>query len=243
MDLSIILPTYNEAGNIIALINEVISVFEKEKIKGEIIVVDDDSPDGTASIVKQEYQPRKVTPCEAGDVKVIVRKKDRGLAKSILTGINKAREEIILVMDTDFNHDPKEIPQMVRRLEVSDFVIGSRYIKGGGMENRLRYWLSCLFNIYVRMILGVPVHDNLSGFFAMRRKDLQGLPLEDIFYGFGEYFMRLIYHADKLKYKISEVPVFYKNRRSGESKSRFFHMFLTYTFSAIKLKIPYFNIT
>lgn len=241
MDLSIILPTYNEAGNIVALIKEIKNTLKIAKIKGEIIVVDDDSPDGTARKVKQKYQPRKVTPCEAGDVKVIVRKKDRGLAKSILTGINKARGEIILVMDTDFNHDPKEIPQMVRRLEVSDLVIGSRYIKGGGMENRLRYWLSCLFNIYVRVILGVPVHDNLSGFFAMRRKDLQGLPLQEIFTGFGEYFMRLIYHAYRRNYRTSEVPVYYKNRVFGESKSHFLQMFISYSLVALRLRFisPY----
>ncbi len=212
------------------MIEEITGILAKAKIKGEIIVVDDDSPDGTAELV----QPRKVSPCK---VKVIIRKKDRGLAKSILEGIRRSSGEIVVVMDTDFNHDPKEIPKLVAELNRSDLVIGSRYIKGGGMENKLRYWLSFLFNIYVRVILGVSIRDNLSGYFAARRAVLQGLPLEEIFNGFGEYFMRLVYYTHRKNYKILESPVFYKNRRCGESKSRFFRMFLRYTSSALSLKM------
>ncbi len=228
MKLSVILPTYNEAGNIIALIKEIASVLKTAKLKGEIIVVDDDSPDGTAKLVVQNYHQAKV--------EVIVRKKDRGLAKSILEGIRKSSGQIVVVMDTDFNHDPKEIPKLVEELNHSDLVIGSRYIKGGGMENRLRYWLSYLFNIYIRILLGSPVHDNLSGYFAAKRLAMLRLPLEGIFYGFGDYFIRLIHHFHMNKARITEVPVYYKNRSYGASKSRFLKLFLSYTYYTLKLR-------
>ena len=226
MKLSVILPTYNEAGNIIALIKEIASVLKTAKLKGEIIVVDDDSSDGTAKLVVQNYHK----------VEVIVRKKDRGLAKSILEGIRKSSGNIVLVMDTDFNHDPKEIPKLVAELNHSDLVIGSRYIKGGGMENRLRYILSYLFNIYIRILLGSPVHDNLSGYFAAKRLAMLRLPQERIFYGFGDYFIRLIYYYHMNKARITEVPVYYKNRSYGVSKSRFLRLFMSYTYYTLKLR-------
>lgn len=230
MKLSVILPTYNEAGNIIGLIKEITNVLDRAKIRGEIIVVDDDSSDGTAKLVRQFCKAR---PCEA---KLIIRKSDRGLAKSILEGIRKSSGEIVVVMDTDFNHDPKEIPSMLEKLREAGLVIGSRYIKGGGMENTLRYWLSYLFNIYIRILLGSPVHDNLSGYFAAERKDLTKLPTEKIFYGFGDYFIRLIHHYQKNGARISEIPVYYKNRSYGVSKSKFFRLFLSYTYHTLKLK-------
>ena len=226
MKLSVILPTYNEAGNIIALIKEIASVLKTAKLKGEIIVVDDDSSDGTAKLVVQNYHK----------VEVIVRKKDRGLAKSILEGIRKSSGNIVLVMDTDFNHDPKEIPKLVAELNHSDLVIGSRYIKGGGMENRVRYWLSYLFNIYIRILLGSPAHDNLSGYFAAKRLAMLRLPQERIFYGFGDYFIRLIYYYHMNKARITEVPVYYKNRSYGASKSRFLRLFMSYTYYTLKLR-------
>lgn len=241
LELSVILPTYNEAGNIIPLVLQIKEILKKAKIKGEIVIVDDESPDGTAKLVRDTFG-------DTDEVRIFVRKKEKGLASAVFYGIKKSFGGKILVMDTDFNHDPKIIPEMMSVLENADLVIGCRYIKGGGMENRWRYWLSYLYNIYVRMILGISVHDFLSGFFAVRKSEFNTLSSEKIFYGFGDYFIRLIYYLNKNATGSAfesprshhplflEIPVYYKNRVYGESKSQFLKLFLMYTFTTLKLR-------
>lgn len=228
VDISIILPTYNEAGNIVRLINHIKNVCNKYHISAEIIVVDDNSPDGTSTLVKNTFKRNQI--------KLFTRTRYRGLATAILFGIRKSTGTFVVVMDTDFNHDPKEIPVMYKLLKRYDLVIGSRFVKNGGMENHLRQELSRMFNIYLRLLLGHGVKDNLSGYFAINRSLLTRLPLTRICYGFGDYFIRLIYVIDKKKYLITETPVFYKNRAYGISKSRFIPMFLTYSLSSLKLR-------
>lgn len=227
--LSIVLPTYNEAGNILPLIHELTRVLKKSHIIAEILVVDDDSPDKTAQLVMKEARKNP-------QLRVFVRKSNRGLAVSILDGIHHASGEMILVMDTDFNHAPEVIPHMVKMLANCDLVVGSRFIKGGGMENKIRNTLSRLFNFYLRAILNSPVHDHLSGFFLMQRSKLRTYANPTVFYGFGDYFIRLIYCTQKANLKIREVPIYYKNRTWGQSKSKFVSMFVQYTKTAISLR-------
>lgn len=230
--ITVILPTYNEKGNIIKLIKSIKHQLSKKKIVFEIIVVDDNSPDGTASHVSVTYKRSK-------QVKVFKRVAERGLASAIFFGIKKARMSYILVMDTDFNHDPKEILPMFEKAIKHDLVIGSRFINGGGMENKIREKLSLLFNVFINLLLGLKTHDNLSGFFLMKKSKLLKLPIENIFSGFGDYFMRLIYESTKQQYLIAEVPVFYKNRTYGVSKSQFLKMFLSYSYSAFRLRLTH----
>lgn len=225
-DLSIILPTYNESGNIVLLIRELLKQTENQS---QIIVVDDNSPDKTFEVAKKAFSRNT-------NVHIYKRIQERGLATAILYGIKKSITKKVLVMDTDFNHDPKEILPMLELSQKHDLVIGSRYISSGGMENKVRQWLSYAFNIYLRMLLGHGVKDNLSGFFIMDRKKILNFPTDQIFYGFGDYFIRLIYTAYTKKMKITETPVFYKNRTYGVSKSQFIPMFIEYTKSALKLR-------
>ncbi len=229
--ISIILPTYNERGNIIDLIYSILN-YCKNIAALEIIVVDDNSPDGTADFVRQRFKKRI-------NVKLVVRTENRGLASAIKAGIKKATGNYIVVMDTDFNHDPKELLNMFTKIGAYQLVIGSRYVGGGGMENKLRQWLSYLFNIYLRIILGHGVHDNLSGYFMISRKDLFRLNVDKIFYGFGDYFMRLIFQAHQMNFTICEVPIYYKNRTYGYSKSHFLQMFISYTLSAVYLRLGF----
>lgn len=230
MLISVILPTYNERGNIVFLIKEILKAAKKNKSLCEIIVVDDDSADGTATEVKKNFKGSRV--------KVFVRKEDRGLAKAIYYGVKKARGKIVAVMDSDFNHDPKLVFRMVDRINTSDIVIGSRYMKGGGMENKKREILSKIFNLLlVKWILASPVNDNLSGFFAMRRKRLLALDANKIFYGYGDYFIRLIYLAKKKEYTFLEVPCFYKNRPYGQSKSILLWLTISYFLSAVRCRL------
>ena len=226
---SVILPTYNEAGNIVKLVEEIRHELALKRIPSEIIVVDDDSSDQTGVLAQKYFS-------KIPEVRVIIRKKERGLATAIRTGIEVAVGEVIVAMDTDFNHEPKLVPGLIEKCKRYDFVIGSRYIKGGGMANKTREILSYFFNILVRIIIGSPVRDNLSGFFAIRRSELDKLPLDKIFFGYGDYFIRLIYLAKKQGNTFTELPSFYKDREYGASKSQFLKMFLDYFQSALDIR-------
>lgn len=218
--ISIVLPTYNEVGNIVALIKQIQCYLGNHQY--EIIIVDDDSPDGTAQEVIKNFKGSK-------NVRLFVKKDDKGLAQAIRFGIEKSNGHYILVMDTDFNHDPKVIPSMLKLKDEYDLIVGSRYVEGGGMENNLRYVLSLIYNSVIRLILRLETHDNLSGFFFIKRSKLSQFDYDEIFFGYGEYFIRLLYFAKKNHFMICEIPVFYKNRISGQSKSNFFSMLIDYS--------------
>ncbi|MCE9591591.1 MAG: glycosyltransferase [Planctomycetes bacterium] len=223
MKISVILPTYCERGNIVELLAAIEAVLGADRAESEVVVVDDNSPDGTADVVR-EYAKTSVMR-----VQCHVRTTDRGLASAIKFGVRHAGGDLLIVMDTDFNHDPAMIPQMIRCLEYYDLVIGSRFVMGGGMEDSKRYYYSLFYNMFVRAMLRLQVQDNLSGYFAIRRERLMTLNLDSIFHGYGEYFIRLLYDASRLKYRVLELPIFYILRRHGQSKSRFLAMLGSYT--------------
>lgn len=223
--LSVVLPTFNEKDNIIPLIKRLHSLLKRIGAY-EIIVVDDNSPDGT---------PQVVNNFDHNSVRLIVRKNNRGLAKAIFAGLKKAQGEIIIVMDSDFNHNPNLIPQMITYLEYYDLIIGSRFVYGGGMYDSKRESYSYIFNLFIKIILRTRVHDNLSGFFAITRTALFKLPLNQIFHGYGDYFIKLVYFAKRKKYTILEIPAWYSIRPHGESKSKFITMLIGYTNTVLKL--------
>jgi len=234
MKISIILPTYNEAGNIGALIKATANLI---KTRIEFIVVDDNSPDGTADEVKKLIA--KKLP-----VKLVVRKEVHGLASAILTGIRQAAGDIVVLMDTDFNHRPEDIARLLKPIvkKQADLVIGSRYIKGGGMHlteaSRWQFWLSKWGNYLVnRCLLNLPVNESLSGFVAVRKKILARLNLEKIFSGYGEYCIRLIYYCHRRGFKIKEIPVMYGFRQYGVSKSSLKRMIYFYLKTSLQLRL------
>lgn len=229
MILSVILPTYCESGNIGELIQSIENILASADREIEIIVVDDNSPDCTAQVVQN------IKPLPGVTIQCLVRKQERGLATAIKYGIQHSTGTQILVMDTDFNHHPNNLPAMIEELNDFDMVIGSRFIKGGGMEDRLRYYCSYLFNLFIRIILKTNVHDNLCGFFMIHRNALLRLDLDYIFQGYGEYFIRLVALAQLARLKIKEIPVFYTLRHSGESKSRFISMIINYSITSFSL--------
>jgi dolichol-phosphate mannosyltransferase len=244
--VSVVLPTYNERDNILDLIVAIQQGLEPMATPYEVLVVDDSSPDGTAALVyehfdlaesgKNEWQG---TCSQYGQVRVVVRVVDKGLAKSIRHGLEVARGSTLVVMDTDFNHDPAMIPQMVDLLRYYDLVIGSRFVMRGGMEDSLRYALSFAYNIFLRLLFRTQIQDNLSGFFAVRQARLFQLAeiFDKIFYGYGDYFIRLLLVAWRRDWKILEVPVFYILRRHGDSKTGFWRIFRDYTTAVIRLRI------
>lgn len=228
MKISIIIPTYNEKQNIILLLKRL----NKLKNDQEIIIVDDNSPDETAEEIKKNFKNNQ-------QIKVFVRKNIKGLGSAILYGIKKSKGNIIVGMDADFNHPPELIPQLIKNLKNNDLVVASRFIKGGGMEDKVRYWFTYLFNFFLKKFLGFPTMDNMSGFYAIKRGKLEGLPLEQIYRGYGEYHLRLVWCAQKKGFKINEVPVFYPKRRYGKSKSNLIKCFFIYLFEAFKLKFSF----
>jgi dolichol-phosphate mannosyltransferase len=235
--VSIILPTYNEAAGINLFLAK---LFQSLKIWAnqaktelsdlvEVIVVDDNSPDGTAAKVREFIlvQPQ---------VKLLVRTSDRGLGWSILAGIKSAKGQIILGMDADNNHDPAQINQLVKSLDRADLVVASRFIDQGDMTNKFRFYATLAFNYLLRM-LGFPIWDNCSGFYAIKKNQLEKLGLEKIYFGYGDYHLRLVYLASKANYQILEIPTKYLPRLAGQSKSKLGQMAINYLKAAIKIKL------
>lgn len=246
VDVSIVLPTYNERANICDLVEVIAGRLAGSDWRYEVVIVDDNSPDGTADVVRERYgidanAPRMglLESNSDGTIQLLVRVRDRGLAKSIREGVEVARGRVLVVMDTDFNHDPAMIAQMVDLLRYYDLVIGSRFVMRGGMEDVARYRLSLLYNMFIRLLFHTQIQDNLSGFFAVRRDHLYELypKFDKIFYGYGDYFIRLLLAAWRNNWKILEVPVFYILRRHGASKTGFWRIFRDYTLAVFKLRI------
>lgn len=231
MKTSIILPTYNEKDSIIDLIETLNLLLTKDGFDFEIIVVDDNSPDKTGTLVNEKY-------ANYGDISCIIRKDERGLASALKTGIINAKGDSVLLMDTDFNHDPFAAPEMMKLISEYDVVSGSRYIKGGGMMgSKLRYWGSYLFNHFIRIMTGVDTKDNLSGFVIFRKEILKDFDLNQIFTGYGDYYIKFLYRCKKLKLKIREIPVVYKLRVGGDSKTNFVRHLLGYILTVIKITL------
>ncbi|RMF92320.1 MAG: glycosyltransferase [Candidatus Schekmanbacteria bacterium] len=231
MKTSIILPTYNEKDSILDLVEILILLLNKEKFEFEIIVVDDDSPDKTGYLVNERYSNYENISC-------IIRKNERGLASALKTGIERAEGDAILLMDTDFNHDPFVVPQMIRLITDYDIVSGSRYIKGGGMMgSKLRYWGSYLFNHFIRIMIGVETKDNLSGFVIFRRDILKDFDLDEIFTGYGDYYIKFLYRCKELDLRVCEIPVVYKLRQGGSSKTNFVRHLIGYIITVLKIKL------
>jgi dolichol-phosphate mannosyltransferase len=230
MKTSIILPTYNEKENIVELIRAIFTTLEPDSMDFEVVVVDDNSPDGTADVVRHTFGQN----CR---VKLLVRTQARGLATAIRHGIEHSQGDILVFMDTDFNHDPAIIPQMIKFLEYYDIIIGSRFVMAGGMEDRFRQFSSLVYNYGIRLLFGTPVHDNLSGFFSIYRHKLESMNLDQIYYGYGDYFIRLLMVAHKRGYRMLEIPVFYRLRMHGHSKTQFLSIFTQYTRALLALRL------
>lgn len=229
--ISIILPTYNEREGIAELIDELLGVCRTAGLQPEILVVDDDSPDGTAAHLQATYRQEPA-------VRVHVRTGERGLATAIRKGLELARGEVVVVMDSDGNHDPALLPLMVRLTEEFDVVIGSRYVLGGGMlTSKVRYWLSYAFNLLIRALLGLRIHDSLSGYLAFRPGLLDRIDPARVFYGYGDYAIRLLYGLVRRGCRVIEVPTVYRFRKGGESKTRFLAYFWTYLASVLRLRL------
>ena len=227
-ELSIVLPTYNEKDNIIILVNKIIKFLKNYK-KKEIIVVDDSSPDNTYAVAKKKFKSKKF-------IKIFLRKKEFSLGKSIGYGIKKSKGRLIIVMDTDLTHNPNLIKKFIKHSKNYDLVSGSRFVKGGSMSSLNHYTFSLIFNFFLRIILKTKTKDNLGGYFCIKRTALKKLDLKKIFYGYGEFYFRLLFYLSINHASMMEIPARYDARNWGKSKSNFFLLLFRYTLQAIILK-------
>ena len=212
MKLTIVVHTYNEAENIENLIEKLIRL----NLGAKIIIVDDNSPDKTGEIATRFAKKHK-------KIKVILREKKLGLGSAYKVGFAKALSEgagLIVGMDADLSHDPEVIPEMLQRIEKSDVVIGSRYVKNGkviGFE-KWRSLLSLAAQLICRILLGLNIHDSTSAFRVYRRKVLEDVDFKSIKSEGYSFLIELIFRVEKKGFKISEIPIRFKVREKGPSK-------------------------
>ncbi len=208
--VSIIVPTYHEEANLRPLVGRVGAVMDSDGRACEILIVDDDSRDGTEEAVRQL--------AERYPVRLVTRTGPRDLSLAVLEGLQQSRGRLLLVMDADLSHPPEQIPRLLDALETppADFVIGSRYVRGGqtqegwGAFRRLNSWAATLL---CRPLVG-RVTDPMAGFFALRRETFeQADPLDPIGYKIG---LELICRC-RCRH-VREVPIAFANRARGESK-------------------------
>ena len=204
--ISVILPTYNEADNIRRIIPAITKVFRDEAMEGEVIVVDDNSPDGTASIA--------LNLAGSYPVKVHVRKSGRGLSRAVIEGLGLARGEICVIMDADLSHPVEKIPDMIQPILEGkcDATVGSRYVVGGGAQNwpLLRRIVSKGAGLLAK---GVTVlSDPTSGFMAVRRSVLDGVTLDPLGW---KIVLEVVV---KTRARVLDVPIIFADREEGESK-------------------------
>ncbi|MCC6572078.1 MAG: polyprenol monophosphomannose synthase [Chitinophagales bacterium] len=214
-DCLIIIPTYNEKENIGKIIPFTLALSERF----HILVVEDGSPDGTADVVKSLMQQYP------GRVHILERKGKLGLGTAYIAGFRWALErtyQFIFEMDADFSHNPNDLMRLLEACEKQggQLSIGSRYVKGGGVENWPwdRLFLSSFASKYVRIITGMPVSDTTAGFVCYRRETLQGIDLNKIKFVGYTFQVEMKFAAWLNGFRIIEVPIIFKDREVGVSK-------------------------
>lgn len=209
----LVLPTYNEAEGIEGL---VAAVRSQLPVSRRVLIVDDSSPDGTGAIADR-------LATEHADVEVLHRPRKEGLGPAYIAGFERALAggaELILEMDSDFSHDPADLPRLIEASEQADLVIGSRYAPGGTIANwgAGRRAISRAGSGYAHLVLGVPVRDLTGGFKCFRREVLEAIDLPSIHSRGYAFQVEATYRALCAGYRVLEVPITFRDRRVGASK-------------------------
>ena len=211
----VVIPTYNEKKNIVDLIGRIFSL----NMNLSVLVVDDSSPDGTSQIIEK-------LATKFNNLFLIKREKKLGLGTAYIKGFEFALEkgyELVVQMDADFSHDPKYLKDLVELSSAYDLVIGSRYIKGGGISDWswIRVLVSYLGNKFANFFLKIPVNDLTSGYKCIRRNVLEDIEFRKI-HSRGYSFQLEITHRAFLKeFKIKEFPIIFGGRKGDKSKMTF----------------------
>ena len=215
MILTIVIPTYNEAENLPRL---VAALFALPLPGLRILVVDDNSPDGTGRIAED------LGKAHPGQISVLHRPGKLGLGSAYIQGFRRALAEgaeAVLQMDADFSHPVEKIPALAQALAEYDFVIGSRYVRGGSLDAAWPLWrkgLSGFGNLYARGILGLPIRDVTGGFKLWRAATLKAMPLVRVRSNGYVFQVEMNYVATRLGFRATEIPIHFADRRLGTSK-------------------------
>ena len=212
----LILPTYNEAQNVEAVVRAALSHLDRLEGSHRVVVVDDSSPDGTGALADG-------LAAELPAIEVVHRPAKEGLGRAYVAGYRRALAggaDLIVGMDCDFSHDPADIPRLLEAAAEADVVLGSRYVDGGGVSDwgLLRRVLSRGGSLYARAFLRVPVRDLTGGFKCFRRVVLETVDLDRLHaegYGFQ---VELTYRALQAGFRVREIPIVFRERRVGRSK-------------------------
>jgi dolichol-phosphate mannosyltransferase len=212
----VILPTYNERPNLEPLVSAVRAALEGCAFEYSILIVDDDSPDGTGEVADR-------LAASDAHIRVLHEAGKRGLGRAYLAGFRHALDNgaaLVLEMDADFSHDPGYLPKLIDSARDADLVLGSRYVPGGGVRNwgtarRLVSRGGCL---YARTVLGVDIRDLTGGFKCFRRVVLEALDLDSVRSEGYAFQVELTYRALEAGFRVTEIPIVFSERQGGESK-------------------------
>ena len=209
----VIIPTYNEAENIEALLREILAL----KIPDlRVAVVDDNSPDGTGEIVERLAKENSI-------IKIIHRYQNRGRGSAGIDGFKYALQEgaeYIIEMDADFSHHPRYIPAFIEKIRDYDLVLGSRFIPGGKDADRgfLRRMTTFFARLYIQLMLGIKVKDITSGYRCFRRPVLQAIDLDHLISTGPSIVSEILYQVALKNYRIYEIPIIFEDRKKGKTK-------------------------
>lgn len=224
--ISVVLPCFNERDGILTLTSAIHEQLEGHGYSHEIIVVDDNSPDGTYEhIIKASHEY----------IHAIKRVARPSLGGSLRDGIEVSKGQIIVVMDSDGNHRPEELPILIANMQYYDCVSASRFVYGGDMGNRFRHLCSWVFNIGLRILLRGMVTDSMFGYYAIHRDVLFRINFDKVFWGFGDYNIRLLYYLQHERISILQVPSVLGERLSGQGNKAMLRTLLQYGFEVLKL--------
>ena len=215
MRTMVVMPTYNEADSLVQMVAELMTL----DLDGlEILIIDDNSPDGTGQMAEE------LAAQYADKLHVIRRPRKMGLGTAYIAGFRYALEsgaDYIIQMDADFSHSPSYLPLFLEKMAEFDVVIGSRYVSGGGVDERWSPWrriLSWAGNLYARIATGLRIHDTTGGFRCFRRQTLLELDLERIRSEGYAFQIEVAYACQKKGFRLCEIPIYFEERRIGASK-------------------------
>jgi dolichol-phosphate mannosyltransferase len=230
-DISVVVPTYNEEGNVIPLIGGITKAL-KGRYSFEVVIVDDASKDATQRLLTKRA-------LKDGNVVAVMREGIRGIWSAQLDGVKICRGGVVVFMDADLSHPPSKIPELMSYIPEYDFVSASRYVSGGGMKGLpARHRVSTtLFNRGIKLLMGVPATDFTGVFHAIKKgKLMKILPKSNALA--GEFDLDLLYYAKKKGIRFKEVPFTYVYRVAGKSKSRSMSsLAFIYGMRALKLRL------
>jgi dolichol-phosphate mannosyltransferase len=214
LQIVVIIPTYNESENIKALVTQLLALPTGVRV----VVVDDNSPDGTGAIAD------RLAAENEGRAEVVHRAGKLGLGTAYSAGFKRALADgadLICTMDADFSHNPRYVPGLVDKIDQGyDLVIGSRYVRGGGSRGCTfdRKLLSWGANAFARTMLGLRAHDTTAGFRCYRRQVLEEVRLDEIKASGYSFLIEMLYRVHRRGWRVGEVPIVFENRRLGTSK-------------------------